>query len=151
MALNDDPDERTRIQFMQREKRNLLEDFVMETRDEERLLSMALDVLGAGRQTTASLLSSLLSYLAQNPTTYSKLRFEVVQAFGPTETDDLITFEQLKRCQFLQYCLNETLRLIPSAPFGNMTAAVDTSLPTGGGAEGRSPIFLRKVCVLRLR
>lgn len=147
LALNENPD----VRFMQQEKRNLLEDFVMETRDEERLSSMALDVFFAGRLTTASLLSSLVYYLARNPTIYSKLRFEVVQAFGPAETDDLITFEQLKQCQILQHCINETLRLIPSVPLGFMTAAVDTTLPTGGGAEGRSPILLSKVCAVRLR
>lgn len=145
LASEEDMGEHGRSQFPQKEKRNLLEELVTETRDEERLLSMALDVLSASRQTTTSLLSSLVYYLAQHPTTYSKLRSEIVQTFGAVETDTLMTFEQLKRCQYLQWCINETLRLVPPAPFGAMTAAVDTILPTGGGAGGKSPIFVKKV------
>lgn len=62
-----------------------------------------LNVLLAGRDTTASLLSYLFYTLARRPDVFRKLRDEVMQ-FG----NQAPTFEQVKSMKYLQYCLNES-------------------------------------------
>jgi cytochrome P450 len=136
----------TSFQTEQSEKRNILEELVMHTRDPDRLSTMALDLLFAGRQTSASFVSSMLFYLARNPTIYAKLRQHVIQDFGKEATDDLIGFEDLKRCKYLQWCMNEALRLMPAVSFGTLTATEDVILPRGGGPQGKAPIFVSKAC-----
>ena len=128
------------------EQLNLLDDFALQTRDEERLASLASDILLAGRDTTAALLSWLISYLARHPAAYARLRHAVLRDFGPSAGDEYMSFEQLKSCQYLQWCMKETLRLSPSVALGFMTASVDTTLPSGGGLKGEGPIFVQKVC-----
>ena len=128
------------------EQLNLLDDFALQTRDEERLASLAFDILFAGRDTTAALLSWLISYLARDAVAYAKLRHAVLRDFGPSAGDEYMSFEQLKNCQYLQWCMKETLRLSPSVALGFMTASVDTTLPSGGGPKGERPIFVQKVC-----
>jgi cytochrome P450 len=128
-----------------KEKRNLLEELVLHTRDDDRLSTMILDLLFAGRQTTTSFISSTLYYLARHSSVYAKLREHVLRDFGPVATDRLISFEELKNCKYLQYCLNEALRLMPAAPFGAMTAIEDTTIPRGGGSDGEDPVYIPKV------
>jgi len=36
------------------------------------------------------------------------------------------------------------LRLFPVVPFNGRAAVKDTTIPTGGGPDGKSPIFVRK-------
>ncbi|KAE9365333.1 putative cytochrome P450 [Stipitochalara longipes BDJ] len=105
---------------------------------EKKIQDELLNILLAGRDTTASLLSYLFYILARRPDVFSKLRTEIM-ALGK----DLPTFEQIKGLKYLQYCLNETLRLYPVVPGNSRTAVVDTTLPVGGGPDGKSPIFVK--------
>ena len=57
---------------------------------------------------------------------------------------DSITFKRLKGCGYLQWCMNETLRLFPPVPWNSRRSTRDTSLPSGGGEDGMSPIFVPK-------
>jgi len=131
-----------------KEQANLLDDLALQTRDVARLTSLASDVLLAGRDTTAALLSGLVFYLARDSVAYAKLRQAVLGDFGTRAGDDYLSFEQLKQCQYLQFCMKETLRLSPSVAYGFMTALVDTTLPAGGGPRGDRPILVEKVCEL---
>jgi len=72
-----------------------------------------------------------------------KLRATVVEHFGTFEQPRNITFETLKSCQYLQWCLNETLRLFPVVPLNTRRAEVDTTLPVGGGRDGKAPVYVR--------
>jgi cytochrome P450 len=67
-----------------------------------------INILIAGRDTTASLLSHLWYTLARRPDIFAKLRAEVQHLEGREPT-----FEQIKEMKYLQYCLNEALRLHP--------------------------------------
>jgi cytochrome P450 len=100
-------------------------------------------MLGAGRDTTASLLSWLWVELALNPTVYAKLREEVLSTF-PESPDQILSFAQLKSCKYLQYTINETLRLHPPVPVNSRQASRDTTLPHGGGRDGNAPLAIRK-------
>jgi cytochrome P450 len=127
-----------------KEKYVFLEALSQTTRDPVELRDQLLNILLAGRDTTASLLSSLFLVLSRNPHIFSELRRQVLDDFGPYESPREITFARLKSCTYLQWVLNETLRLYAVVPINRRAAAADTTLPIGGGPDGKSPIFVPK-------
>ena len=104
----------------------------------------SLNVLLAGRDTTASLLSWSILLLARHPDIFARLRNDVLEQFGTYHQPRDMDFASLKSCQYLQHFLKETLRLYPIVPFNRRCAANDTTLPCGGGKDGTSPIYVRK-------
>ncbi|KAJ5453411.1 uncharacterized protein N7458_004367 [Penicillium daleae] len=106
---------------------------VATTRDLIEIRSQLLNILLAGRDTTTSLLSWTVLMLAHHPET-----------FGTYSSPQNITFASLKSCNYLQYCMNESLRLFPVVPFNRRSATQDTTLPRGGGPDGQSPVFVWK-------
>lgn len=112
------------------------------TRDPIVIRDQAFNILLAGRDTTASLLSYVIWHLAHNPEVYAKLREAVLEEFGTTTQS--VTFEGLKRCKYLLNVINETLRVNPTVPRNMRTATRDTQLPRGGGPNGDEPVFVAK-------
>lgn len=121
-----------------------LDELTKETRDPETLRNQALNILLAGRDTTASLLSFIFKELSLHPEVYARLRKEIIDTFGDGTNTEGITFESLKRCVYLRHVVNETLRLYPTVPNNFRQAVCDTTLPVGGGPDGQSPIFVPK-------
>jgi cytochrome P450 len=80
-----------------------LHELAKDTKDKKRLGDELMNVLLAGRDTTASLLSNMFFMLAQRPGIYAKLRREVEE----TLHGELPTYEQLRNMKYLKYCLNE--------------------------------------------
>jgi cytochrome P450 len=117
-----------------------------DTQDPEELRSELLNILLAGRDTTASTLGFFFYTMADPRYShiFRRLRATILEEFGTYSNPKEITFEKMKSCQYLQWCLNECLRLYPAVPMNVRTAQVDTMLPTGGGIDGQSPIFVRK-------
>ncbi|PHH83484.1 hypothetical protein CDD82_443 [Ophiocordyceps australis] len=117
-----------------------------QTSDPDELRSELLNILLAGRDTTASTLGWFFytMCLTQYQKLYHKLRAVILEDFGTYNNPREITFERLKGCQYLQYCVNEIIRLYPAVPVNVRTAAVDTTLPIGGGPDGQSPVYVRK-------
>ncbi|CAN3372100.1 hypothetical protein DIURU_000406 [Diutina rugosa] len=111
-------------------------------RDPKVLRDQALNILLAGRDTTAGLLSFVFMELARHPDLWQKLRDEVHHRFGDSLED--ITFESMKKCEYLQAVISETLRMYPSVPKSFKVAVQDTTLPRGGGADGNDPMFVPK-------
>lgn len=120
-----------------------LYELVKQTRNPKVLRDQALNILVAGRDTTAGLLSFTLFELARNPDIYAKLRQEVLDKFGTSNLED-ITFENLKKCEYLKAVLNEALRMYPSVPRNFRVSTRNTTLPRGGGPDGASPVFIPK-------
>jgi cytochrome P450 len=114
------------------------------TKDPIRLRSESLNVLLAGRDTTASLLSWSILILARQPHIFARLRSDILEQFGTYDQPSNMKFGSLKLCQYLHNFLNETLRLYPVIPFNRRCATKDTTLPRGGGKDGTSPIYIRK-------
>ncbi|CAG8393327.1 unnamed protein product [Penicillium salamii] len=115
-----------------------------ETDDPKMLRDSMLNILLAGRDTTASLLSSTFFYLSRHQNVWNRLRGEITKVFGDAETQAEITHAKLKDIPYLRYVLNEVLRLQPPVPANFRVATKDTSLPVGGGEDGHSPIFIHK-------
>lgn len=114
------------------------------TQDPIELRSQLLNILLAGRDTTASLLSWTVLLLARHPDVFQRLRQTIIDEFGTYTHPRNLTFATLKSCTYLQHCLNETLRLYPVVPGNRRMATRDTTLPTGGGADGTHPVYVRK-------
>ncbi|KAK0290220.1 hypothetical protein LTR91_006410 [Friedmanniomyces endolithicus] len=119
-----------------------LEALAEQTQDPVELRAQLLNILLAGRDTTASLLSWLFHQLLRHPEVFEKLRSAILDAFGSYDDPQDITFATLKGCQYLQACLNETNRLWPVVPGNARRSNKDTTLPRGGGPDGQSPVFI---------
>ncbi|KAJ5597960.1 cytochrome P450 [Penicillium hordei] len=121
-----------------------LKELAQATDDRDRIRDELLNILIAGRDTTASLLGSLFYVLARHPDVWQKLRSEVaaqLQGAAPN-------YEQLRNLQYTRYCINETLRLYPPVPNNTKMAVCDTILPRGGGPKGDGPVFVPKGCTM---
>ncbi|KAG4428262.1 hypothetical protein IFR05_016258 [Cadophora sp. M221] len=103
------------------------------------LRSQIINILTAGRDTTASLLSWAFFLLVRYPKVLVKLRSEIA-ARGSTE----LTRSHLRSMKYLQNILKETLRLYPSVPVNTRTTLRTTILPTGGGPDRKSPVLVPK-------
>ncbi|KAK1141876.1 hypothetical protein N8T08_008389 [Aspergillus melleus] len=107
--------------------------------DPQRLRSETLNVMQAGRDTTASLLATVFYLLGRHPEVWTKLDAEIGELNGKPPT-----YEELKKLTYLRYVMNETLRVHPVAPINSRVAVRDTILPVGGGPDHKSPIFIPK-------
>lgn len=119
-----------------------LRELAKETRDPNELRSQVLNVLLAGRDTTAGLLGWTFYLLARHPEVHSKLRAVIIETFGTRSDNVEITFESLKSCTYLQNVLSEVLRLHPIIPENSRRAVRNTTLPRGGGPDGLAPIYV---------
>ena len=131
-----------------------LHELVKHTQDPIQIRSELLNILLAGRDTTASLLSNTWFVLSRRPDIWEKLQSEVGKLGG-----EVPTFAQIKEMKYLRQVLNECrnlfsphpqaisngyagLRLYPVVPGNARMAIVDTVLPLGGGEDGKSPLFI---------
>jgi cytochrome P450 len=116
-----------------------LHELISQTNDIVKIRSELLNVLLAGRDTTAGFLSNIWFVLSRNPNAWARLRAEVDALNG-----ELPSFTKLKDMKYLKAVLNETLRLYPIVPGNARQALVDTVIPVGGGEDGLSPFFVPK-------
>lgn len=119
-----------------------LDELTKETRDPVLMRDQALNILLAGRDTTAGLLTFTFSLLVRHKDVWAKLREAVLNDFGTTT--DNISFQTLKRCEYLKHVVNEVLRLYPIVPVNSRQANCNTTLPRGGGPDEMDPIFIEK-------
>ncbi|KAK4635923.1 Cytochrome P450 monooxygenase alt2 [Fulvia fulva] len=120
---------------------NLLSALATQTQNKTELRNQTLAILVAGRDTTAGLLGWCFIRLALHPHIFTKLRSIILSQFQP---DEPITFASVKGCRYLQHFLNEVLRLHPNVPINSREALKDTTLPTGGGPDGKASIAVPK-------
>ncbi|MCJ1348809.1 hypothetical protein MMC31_007042, partial [Peltigera leucophlebia] len=121
-----------------------LDELTKETQDPLRIRAELLNVLLAGRDTTASLLSNAWFVLAKRPDIWANLRAEVDQLGS-----ELPTFETMMEMKYLRGFLKESLRLHPVVPANGRMAIADTVLPKGGGPNGESPLLIPKKTVVQ--
>lgn len=122
----------------------VLDAIVADVKDPQELRSQLLNILLAGSDTISGTLGFALASLAQYPHIFQKLRNIVVNDFGSFDRPKQITLSKLKNCSYLQWFLNEVLRVYPAVPVNFREAVRDTSLPVGGGSDGTSPVFIPK-------
>ncbi|KAI0484815.1 cytochrome P450 [Xylariaceae sp. FL0804] len=123
----------------EKKKYVFLDEIAQNTKDPQQIKFETLNVLLAGRDTTAALLGATFFMLSRRPDVQARLRAEI----DHTLSGALPTYDDLKNMKFLRNVINETLRLYPVLPFNSRQATRDTTLPRGGGPDGRSPIFVK--------
>ena len=133
--------EKDKIKDPEQHRYVFLHELLDQTSDHIRIRSELLNILLAGRDTTASLLSNIWYELSRRPEMFSKLQQEIFTRLPSSTT---ITFENLKSLKYLQAIMSESLRLFPIAPENVRKATCDTVLPVGGGPDGKSPVFVPK-------
>ncbi|EFQ97097.1 hypothetical protein MGYG_00140 [Nannizzia gypsea CBS 118893] len=120
-----------------------LHELASRTSDKRRILDEVMNVLVAGRDTTASLLSNMFFVLAKRPEIWAKLRAEVAGLHGR-----LPTYNELRNLKYVRCCINESLRIHPVVPMNDRIALRDSVLPMGGGEDGSSPVFVSKGTII---
>jgi cytochrome P450 len=116
-----------------------IHELAKQTNDKQRIRDELMNVLLAGRDTTASLLSNMFFEIAKQPQIWQKLREEISALEGR-----LPTYEELRNLKYLKWCLNESLRIHPVVPGNSRLAIRDTILPVGGGPDESAPLFVPK-------
>ena len=129
--------------------------------NEEALRGQLLNILLAGRDTTACLLSWAFHLLARHPRVLLQLREEIKMMENDGASRSM-SRDDIKRMPYLANVLKESksillntslsvilpgllaLRLFPSVPVNTRSATRTTVLPTGGGSDGLSPVLIRK-------
>ena len=117
---------------------------IEETRDKKILREECLNVLLASRNTTSCCLTWTLRLLAGHPAVMEGLRDEIASISGLGTGATQPIREHLKKMTYMSLVLKELLRLYPSVPVNSRSALTTTTLPFGGGLDGRSPILVRK-------
>lgn len=120
----------------------LLDELVKLTSNALEIRDETLNVLSAGRDTTASLLGWIFYFLSRYPQVFNQLRAAVLAEIGTDASS--ITFAKLRSCQYLQHCINEALRITGVVPALERECLEDVVLPRGGGPHGTKPVFVPK-------
>ena len=113
------------------------------TQDRDVLRGQVMSVMLASRDTTSTLLSWIVWNFARHPDVFAKLLQEVDSTLGVKDAAREPDWQQLKDMKYLQAVLSETLRMFPSVSYSNRYAVKNTVLPTGGGEDAKSPIFVQ--------
>jgi len=114
-----------------------LDELIRVTTDPVKIREELLNILLAGRDTTASLLTIAFNAISKRADVMKQLRAEVDLLGGA-----LPDYEALKNMSYLQYTLKEVQRFWPVVPMNSRMANKDTVLPFGGGPDGRSPSYV---------
>ncbi|KAK0481271.1 cytochrome P450 [Armillaria novae-zelandiae] len=113
------------------ENLSLLARLVENTNDTKVIRDELVNILVAGRDTTASLLTFTVYMMCEHPEMATRLRSEIIEKVGTRAP----TYEDIRDMKYLRAFLNETLRLYPV-----VTSKVATTLPN----KGRAPCYVQK-------
>ncbi|OJJ66338.1 hypothetical protein ASPBRDRAFT_138008 [Aspergillus brasiliensis CBS 101740] len=113
-----------------------------EKQDRVFLRDQMVNVLLASRDDVASVLSSIFYLLARDRVAWRKLKEEVTRKVD--QHADNISLKDIQGLPYLRGVLYEALRLFPPVPINARVAQDDTTIPVGGGPDGRSPVFIPK-------
>ncbi|KAL9074390.1 MAG: hypothetical protein Q9157_004417 [Trypethelium eluteriae] len=128
-------------QPLEPEKTSFIGELHRDNEDMRLVRDQTLNVLIAGRDTTAATLSYAFRLLLRNPIVLSRLRCEIDNTVGSEKN---ITRAHIQRMPYLHNVIKETLRLYPPVPINTRFCRKTTALPVGGGPDGRSPLLVRE-------
>lgn len=118
------------------EAETLLEHLVNYTEDPIIIRDEILNIMIAGRDTTAATLTFAIYQLSQHPEVLQRLRIEILNKVGNSRRP---TYDDLRDMKYLRAVLNEILRLYPAVPFNVRSSVEATVWP---GANGGPPIYI---------
>ena len=95
------------------------------------LRDMILNSIIAGRDTTASAITSCIDFLCRNPEWQEKLHAEALAVFGGS-VQEALTFDDIEgKSPLTEAVFMESIRLHPPVPMNEKRAVTDTTLPSG--------------------
>ncbi|KAL4063269.1 cytochrome P450 [Scleroderma yunnanense] len=118
------------------EGETLLDHLVNYTEDPVVIRDEILNIMIAGRDTTATTLTFTIYRLSQHPEVLQRLRAEILDKVGKSRRP---TYEDLREMKYLRAVINEILRLYPPVPFNVRTSSEATLWP---GMNGGPPIYI---------
>lgn len=116
-------------------------DLLSELGNADEIPDQLVNVLLAGRDTTACTLGWAFFHLVRHRPVLDKLHDEISNVLG---AEQKFTRNDLRRMPYLKAVLDESLRLYPQIPINVRFANKLTLIPKGGGPDGESPIMLPK-------
>ncbi|KIJ13434.1 hypothetical protein PAXINDRAFT_170499 [Paxillus involutus ATCC 200175] len=105
----------------------LLDHLVQQTTDPVVLKDEILNIMIAGRDTTAGTLTFIIYFLSTHPQVLARLRDEIMTNIGPTNRP---THASIREMKYLRAVINETLRLFPPVPLNIRQSIKATTLPS---------------------
>ncbi|KAF7331020.1 hypothetical protein MVEN_02442300 [Mycena venus] len=103
-----------------------LSQLVQSTDNKEVIRDSIVNIMAAGRDTTAATLTFGVYMLAEHPEILQKLRKEILDAVGNSK---MPSYDDLRKMKYLRAFINETLRLYPPVPFDGRTSKNATTWP----------------------
>ncbi|CAI6337556.1 unnamed protein product [Periconia digitata] len=100
-----------------------------------------LNLLFAARDTSVAFTSWIFYALARSPSSFLKLKSEIVTVLGADPTIPPTT-KHLAQLKYLDTFMAETLRLFPPIAVDGRMCSTHSILPTGGGEAGDQPIVV---------
>jgi cytochrome P450 len=132
-----------------RHPENLLEAMIA-ARDEDNTRLSQSDLIGnvitlllAGEDTTAHTLAWTIYLLDKYPDTFARVRDEADEVMG--ENAVALSHEQLKQMDFIEACINESMRLRPAVPLIGGEANFDTEVANVCIPKGTMVLLLPRV------
>ncbi|OAX41096.1 cytochrome P450 [Rhizopogon vinicolor AM-OR11-026] len=119
-----------------KEGETLLDHLVNYTEDPIVIRDEILNIMIAGRDTTASTLTFVICMLSQHPDVLYRLREEILNKVGSSRRP---TYDDMRDMKYMRAVINETLRLYPPVPFNVRTSTEPTVWP---GVNGGKPIYI---------
>ncbi|KAI9463428.1 cytochrome P450 [Boletus coccyginus] len=117
------------------EDETLLDHLVRQTTDLKILKDQTLNVLLAGRDTTASTLTSVIYLMAMHPDVLRRLREEILEKVGPARRP---SYDDIRGMKFLRAVLNGAL--FPAVPFNARETVNDTTWQSSN--RSTKPFFI---------
>ncbi|KNZ78574.1 Cytochrome P450 52E1 [Termitomyces sp. J132] len=96
-----------------------------------------LNIMIAGRDTTAATLTFVIYLLAMHPVVHARLREEVLEKVGSNRRPD---YDDIRDMKYLRAVINETLRLFPIVPFNTRDNIHATTWPSPDPTQ--KPIYI---------
>jgi cytochrome P450 len=128
---------------LQNEGKDLLALFMEQTQDPQALLTVVLNFLIAGRDTTAQTLSWLFYELCAHPEHVEHIRRELDQVMGKDAASkrSWLKYDEFKKLPYTLACVHEAARLHPSVPKnGKEVLRDDVIVPQGPNPDNLPPI-----------
>ncbi|OCL08893.1 cytochrome P450 [Glonium stellatum] len=139
-TLDLSPDELEKVSNTSSKEYTLLHALARSTRNPKKIRDELVNLLFAGRDTTAATLSWLFYELAGHPSVVRKLRSEIISVLGD-DCNKAPKPEDLKKMKYLHHTVDETLRLYPPVPFNIRSALSDTMIATPNSPR---PLYIQK-------
>ncbi|KAI0799694.1 cytochrome P450 monooxygenase pc-3 [Irpex lacteus] len=114
------------------DEETLLDHLIQYTDDPVVLRDEVLNIMIAGRDTTASMLTVTIYFLSQYPDVLRRLRQEVIDTVG---TQERPTYDNIRVMKYLRAVINESMRLYPAVPWNVRFNVSDAVVSTSEGTK----------------